>query len=508
VTISKRRRLILCTLTIALLLAALPAVSQAEAPEIPVSVERTISTAHALPGSVFRVTLRIEPLADLEGVGVREVLPFGWTIQPIEGAGAAFKRSTSEWVFTEGLSEGAPVVLMYEVTVPPADRLFSEPLPECFEIAGIFQSTVPFLEIPIAGDTSVEIDSTLPVPSAIAHLIVAGGATLDYIDLRSDQKISERQMNRAIEYWTTDAAVPSTAGKIIDLPMLERLDAYFEACMEVDEQLPLSIDPDLGATRSIETFLPCDSVLLPDGCLDPGLEARQLSVKVEIVGSHDAYGVGLAERLPRTWRVTPVQHAGFAFRPSMNEWFFSGRLAGGRTITVEYVVEVVASTADQLRAPASCCGDDSDYNGLVSTGLQCSERPVGGEDSVYIWDCLPVLLAISRWDPVADRLDVRLANTISYAQVERAFAFWQSGAAVPYTCGYTVGWHMLKRIEAYWSTGLPITMLLPTDAPMPCENEGGCYAESCPQGNLCYLTELQRVEDFVGVPITDRDGCW
>jgi len=504
VTISRYRRTILCAAAAIAILMAVSAASQPELPEEVVRVERTISTAYALPGSTFRVTLRIEPLTALEGVGLHETVPLGWMVHPVDGAGAAFKRSVNEWVFTETLDEGAPVVLMYEVTVPPADQLYADTLPACFEIAGTFQSTVPALETPISGDTGIEVGSTLPIPSAIAHLVVGTGAEPDRIDLRSDKKISEEQFDRAIEYWATDTAIPWTGGEIIDLPMLEWLDAYYEVCMPVDEALPLSIDPEFLAIRSIETFLPCDSVLLPEGCLDPGLEARQFSVTVEIAGAFDAYGVGLAERFPTTWRVTPVEQAGFAFRPSANEWFHPGRLQAGRQLTVDYLVEVVESVTDRLSPHASCCGADTSFNGVVSTALECSERPVGGESAAYLWDCLPVLLAISRWDIEEDRLDVKLSDSISYPQLQRAIEFWKSETAVPHTCGYTVGYHMLKRITAYWLTGTPITSPLPTDPPLPCEYEGGCASASCPDGDLCHLMELQRVEDYVGIPDAPR----
>ncbi|MFC2099919.1 hypothetical protein ACFLSF_03720, partial [Candidatus Bipolaricaulota bacterium] len=63
-TISRHRRAILCSLAVLLSLAGLSVAGQTQAPEDLVRVERTISTAHALPESVFRVTLRIEPLTD------------------------------------------------------------------------------------------------------------------------------------------------------------------------------------------------------------------------------------------------------------------------------------------------------------------------------------------------------------------------------------------------------------------------------------------------------------
>jgi len=89
--------------------------------------------------------------------------------------------------------------------------------------------------------------------------------------------------------------------------------------------------------------------------------------------------------------------------------------------------------------------------------LGCGKRDVTGEDTVHIWQCLPVILVISRWDVLNDSLDVTLSNNISFPQVQRAVAFWQQNAAVPYTCGYTVGYETLKTIVAHWLTGTPVT---------------------------------------------------
>ena len=501
------RRMILPAVAAAFLLlsAVLPALGQGETAEEAVRLERTVSTAHALPGSTFRVTLKIEPLSNLEGVGVREVLPLGWAVQPVETDGAAYKRSEDMWVFPERLTEGSTIVLVYEVTVPPADRLYADTLPTCFEITGTFQSTVPGFEIPIPGDTSVEISSSLPIPEAVAHLIPASPDGPDTIDLRLNQRISLAQLNRALEFWSMNAAVPWTEGEIIDLPMMEKLTGIYEVCLEVDEPLPLSIDPELVAVRTLEAFLPCDSVLLPEGCLDPGLSARQFSVTVEISGSHDAYGIGLAEYFPETWRVTPVKHPGFVYRPSHAEWIYPDRLPKGETISVEYLVEVVASTIDTLSTYDGCCGTDVDIVGFISSGLECSERDVLGESEAYVWNCLPVLLAISRWDVEEDRLDATLSDVIAFPQVQRALEFWLSNSPVPHTCGYTVGYHMLKRIVAYWLAGVPVTQPLPDAVASACDPDADdCYAPTCPVDGLCHLNELQRVEDYVGLPDPPR----
>ncbi|MFC2105787.1 hypothetical protein ACFLS0_03450, partial [Candidatus Bipolaricaulota bacterium] len=488
-----------------LLLTALFATAQTEDPTRIVRLARTISTAYALPGSVFRVTIQIEPLQDLDGVGVSETLPLGWTVHPVETEGAAFKRSENEWVFPETLAQGSTHQLIYEVTVPAADRLYADPLPSCFEISGTFQTTVPGGEIPILGDGAVEIVTALPIPTAVAHLIPATSKEADRIDLRLDRLIHAGQLDRSLKWWATDSVVPWTEGEIIDLPMMERLAALFETCTEADALLPLSVNPELVAVRTINSFLPCDSVLLPEGCLDPGLPARKFEVTIKVTSSHDVYSVGLTEWFPESWRVTPLECPGFTYRPSRTEWIYPGRVRNGETIVVSFLVEVITSTTDRLDTDAGCCGANKPLDGIVSSGLECSERPIIGESAIYVWRCLPVLLAIARWGVDEDRLNAALSDHITFPQVQRAVEFWLSGTPVPHTCGYSVGYHMLKRIVAHWLAGIPVTEGLPGDVPAACGDENECYIATCPDGGgLCHLSDLQSPEDYVGLPEPPR----
>ena len=113
--------------------------------ELAVNVTRTISTSQALPGSTFLVVVRIEPGVDLAGVGLTESLPVGWKIKPLENAGAAFKRSTVQWVFVDQIRAGTTKVISYELTVPDSDELIATTLPVCFTIDGTFQTMTPFM---------------------------------------------------------------------------------------------------------------------------------------------------------------------------------------------------------------------------------------------------------------------------------------------------------------------------------------------------------------------------
>ena len=430
------------------------------------SVVRTISTACALPESVFLVKLHVEVDRDMQGVGIEEMLPYGWTIHPVENAGGAFKQSEARWSFSGKIKAGSKFNICYELTVPTAEKLYADTLPECFSITGISQSKVPALEMGVTGDSEIEVMSSLPVMSAIVHLVPATDKRpVDTVDLRLGQKITREQLERALELWRTDTTIPDTGGEMIDLPIMEKIISYYETCTPVDEELPLANNSALQAVRTITTFLPSDTVLLPNGCLDPGIDARRLLVTVEVTAEHDAYGAGLKEWLPAGWHITTLKSDGFIYRPSHGEWIYPERLAAGEKRTIVYQVDVASTPPEGMDCQAGCCGDDARIVGTISSALGCGEKDVTGEDTVHIWQCLPVILTISRWDASDDSLDVTLSNNISFPQVQRAVAFWQQSAAVPYTCGYTVGYETLKTIVAHWLNGTPVTGALPGGAP-------------------------------------------
>jgi PKD repeat protein len=473
----------------------------AGAEELGMRVTRSISTAHALPGSIFQVTLRVEALQDLVGVGVQETLPLGWTIHPVDNAGAAFRRVDGEWVFPDVLSAGTAKTLIYEVAVPAAKDLYSPSLPYCFSIDGTYQATVPSFQTETLGDSEIEVASVLPIPTVIAHLVPGGQGAADQVDLRLSRTLSSAQLERALELWTRDFVVPATGGEWIDRAMIGRLIAHYETCTRVDDPLPVTYDPELQAVRTIETFLPCDSVLLPEGCHDPGASARELTVRVEITLQHDAYGVSLNEWLPTGWRVRPIAHDGFRYRASTAEWVYPSRVRAGEVLTVVYAADVIPSVADTMISASECCGREVLLMGEVASALSCSTTQVVGEDTVTMLSCVPVILALSRWDVALDRFDAEMSDAISFSQMQRAIRFWQEGHPVPHTCGYTVGYETLKQIVSYWLTGTLVTHPLPGESPVVCGEElAACRTANCDDGWLCLMMQRQGPEDQIGLP--------
>jgi len=438
--------------------------------DLAVSVHRTISTVQALPGSTFLVVVRIEPQMDLAGVGLTENLPVGWKIKPLENAGAAFKRSSVQWVFVDQIRANTTKIISYEVTVPQSDQLIATTLPVCFTISGTFQAMTPFMEIPVEGDAKLEVTDALNMKTAIAHLVPRVGYDMaDTIDLRKSQKIDPQQLSRAIEMWQFDEVVPWTQGATIDLPMMKQLAAYAYTCTPVDLPLPLVPLADVTAVRTIATPVPCNNVLI--NYYGPGGDnaGSTFTVKVEIWSDEDLYGVGLEEDLPTGWKVTPIENDGFYYKASRTEWMFPSKLPAGQVKTIIYQVEVPQTEFIETVSSDPCYASSTDLYGLVDAALPCLETPVLGDSGVDVSECVSVLVAISRWDVENDRLDITLSDKISFQQVQRAIAFWLEDEIVPWTCGQTVGYHTLKSIIAYWLTGTNICEPLPNVPDGPCD---------------------------------------
>jgi len=178
---------------------------------ITVQVTREISTTHALPGSVFRVTVKIKTDQDLIGVGLDEDPPANWEVIPIQNAGAVFNRPYVQWVFMDTIRAGTERVIVYDLKVPTADQLASVRLPQQFCITGVLQAKVPDLTLQVEGETCVIVDSCLTILDAVAHLIPPEKpGDQDRLDLRLSETITVDQLNRVAELWRTGQPIPGT----------------------------------------------------------------------------------------------------------------------------------------------------------------------------------------------------------------------------------------------------------------------------------------------------------
>ena len=261
----------------------------------------------------------------------------------------------------------------------------------------------------------------------------------------------------------------------------------------------------LVATRSISAM----TVL-------PGYTFR---VTVRIHADQDMVGVGLDEDLPVGWEVTPVENGGAIFKRATTQWVFMDMLRAGTERVITYDVKVPdADVLKAIRLPQRFC-----IQGTVQAKVPEVEAPVGGESCVMVNDCLPVLEAIAHLVPAqapgqADKIDLRLPETITEQQLRRAAELWAMDQPVVDTCGETVDQATLKLITAYAVSCTPIDRPLPEMpkanvtvtrtilAPIPCQGVVLGFYDSAgnPIGNTFTVkVEVTTDADVIAVGIDE-----
>ena len=205
-----------------------------------VAVRRTIDTFipvdQTIPGQTFRVTLQIQVNKRLNGLGVDENVPSGWTVSVIESSTAELRLEDTQWLFSEVLEQGTVKTILYEVTVPVQ---FQEDA--VYRIDGTASSASPQLNLPVTGDSEIEVLNGFSIPLVVAHWDASNQA----LDLKGHpkHKIDLNQILRAISWWREGMEVPSTEDatgkkKKIDFKTMQELVAYWLTDTSVFDPLP------------------------------------------------------------------------------------------------------------------------------------------------------------------------------------------------------------------------------------------------------------------------------
>jgi PKD repeat protein len=411
------------------------------APPAAATALRRISTTSALPGSTFRVVVEIKILTELHGLGLDEDLPPGWEIEPIESAGAVFKRAETQWVFARRFKPDEVIHIIYEVTIPTSEEMAIGPLPAAFCINGAIDSASPAFRAEVEGERCLEVTACLPILVAIAHLVL--GET-EIVDLRISEEVTAQQLERAVEYWLEDEAVPQTCGALIDLKTLKQLSAYKLTATPIDKPLP-EFNETAIAKRIILTPLPFHQLFLKD------VHGNRFIVKVEIEAIGDLNGLGLQEHFPQRWTIRPLANAGATFKEVAREWIFTEKIAAGEVRTISYEVTVPRDEACALFR----------ISGYINSFLPKFEVMVEGDEEVEIVCCLAMPVAVAHWDVEHDRVDVTLDNRITFDQIQRAIAFWLEDDIVPSSCEGVISYDLMKLLIAHWLTDTPVDQPLP-----------------------------------------------
>lgn len=418
--------------------------------EAVVTATRTISTPAVLPGSTFRVIVEITTSTAIEGLGLDEDLPGGWEINPIDNAGAAFKRVETQWIFARTVRAGETIKIIYDVTVP--QELMSGPLPvkEC--ITGEIDSAQPAFHKEVNGDSCLKVDSCLPAIVAIAHL----NTQTEEIDLTLSNDVTAAQIQQAISYWVEDQPVPGTCGNLLDLETLKLLIAHYLKCIPIDEPLPKEPgDKAVTITRQILTPFPFHQLYLE------AYRGNIFRVTITIEANKDLYGLGLDENLPQGWEVKPINSASGVFKESQTQWVFPEKIPAGTIKTITYEVTVPQGRVYCLGGE-ECKANTFDLSGIADSANPQFELAVGGETEVVIAKCLAIAIAIAYLDVEKNTIDATLSSKITFEQIQAAIAFWLEDEAVPGTCGKTIDFETVKLLIAYWLTDTPVDQPLGT----------------------------------------------
>jgi len=204
-----------------------------------IMARRTIDTFipldQTIPKQTFRVTIEIQANVKITGLGLDEDIPDGWEFQAVEHDSAQFRKEDLQWIFDEVLEPGTTKTIIYEVTVPEGTAAGK------YWIYGTIGSALPPFSKNVDGDKQIEILPGFPIPIVIAHWDV-GKNTLDLQGF-PDHTIDDRQIEQAREWWREGIEVPFTEdenGKkqVIDLEMMQQLEAYWLTGTSVFEPLP------------------------------------------------------------------------------------------------------------------------------------------------------------------------------------------------------------------------------------------------------------------------------
>jgi hypothetical protein len=181
-----------------------------------------------------RVRIEIWADRDLNGLGVDEEVPQNWKVEAVENSGAAFKRSTVQWAFTEKIKAGEIRTIIYEVSV--SKDMGSNFCNECGirGFVGYVQSASPGFKSYINGDEEVELTCCLTISLAIAKLDTESNE----INPMLSNRITFDQIQAALAFWLEDAEVPGTCGLVIEFEMMKRLVSYWLNSVSVAEECP------------------------------------------------------------------------------------------------------------------------------------------------------------------------------------------------------------------------------------------------------------------------------
>jgi len=377
----------------------------------------------------------------------------------------------------------------------------------------------------IASPQSVELNLTDPIEiqgmkgqPPVASLVVTPTEPRARQEITFDASGSYDPDGQIVEYrWDFDG------DGVVDLSSTEPVVRYtYSSGGSYDVQLTLVDDVGITTTHTYPLYVSTVTVIVTRSISTttamPGYTFR---VTVRIHTDQDLVGAGLEEDIPAGWEITPVENGGAVFKRPTIQWVFLDVIRAGTDRVITYDLTVPKSELlDTIRLPQPFC-----ISGVFQVKVPDIVVDVGGESCVVVDDCLSVLEAITHMvvaDPNTpgsqDKIDLRLSETITAAQLARAGELWRTERPVIGTCGERIDLETLKLAVAYAKACVPIDRPLPDmpmanvsahrtiRAPIPCEGVviGFYDPQGQPLGNkFTVKVEISTDKDVLGVGLDE-----
>jgi len=126
---------------------------------------RSISPASVSPGGVVTVQVVITAQQALNGFMLDEQPPAGWTVTPVQNAGATFNAPEVKWLWASTLNAGSSVTVVYQLTSPAGTTAGN------YLVSGVVKSS-GIADVTVAGANTI----TVAVPQNGVAPAVGGAA--------------------------------------------------------------------------------------------------------------------------------------------------------------------------------------------------------------------------------------------------------------------------------------------------------------------------------------------
>ena len=409
----------------------------------PIKASRHFSSDKVLPGDGVNVKIRILARGELSGIGLEENLPEDWEVRFQGKEGVTWKPSTNQWLLNRKFEPGESTQISYTL-LPPSGESAINP-GSTINISGKVSSASPEFSRVVTGDSRLSVASSVSPLTALAHY---DPETRD-VNFELEGTISDSQLNAALRAWKLGEELPPLGGRQVDFELIKQVVLYNQKGAEVSEEISRPAAPELEVTRSIDTGLPEDRILLhPD---NPWTDRESGSTKFHVTvnispGNRTLMGLGLDEKLPESWEVVPESKENIVFKPDTERWIVKRPIYPGENFTISYRVKVPLNFGDK----------EILLEGKIEEGWSKKTISLRGDGSAETVRKLPPRVVISRWNVEKGKLDLSLNNYISSSQSEKAISLWVRGLDVPFTGGAKISFSTVKEIMALHLEGEPI----------------------------------------------------